>query len=151
LRLRSGEAPNCAYGPGEAPQNDEDGPKAASLEPPPPVFPLGGNLSRDAQRGVALEGESARRPDRPIRLPALFYLLPCEHWTKRRWTNPLERVNKEIGRRSDVIGNFPNDSAVIRLAGALLSEQNDCHEGGPAAPAVLSSPRRRLGAVRTAS
>jgi transposase-like protein len=54
-----------------------------------------------------------------------FYLLPREHWTKLRSTNPLERVNKEIGRRSDVVGIFPNDASVIRLAGALLSEQND--------------------------
>jgi putative transposase len=54
-----------------------------------------------------------------------FYLLPQEHWTKLRSTNPLERVNKEIGRRSDVVGIFPNDASVIRLAGALLSEQND--------------------------
>ena len=54
-----------------------------------------------------------------------FYAFPREHWTKLRSTNPLERVNKEIGRRSDVIGIFPNDASVIRLAGALLSEQND--------------------------
>jgi putative transposase len=54
-----------------------------------------------------------------------FYSFPPEHWPKLRSTNPLERVNKEIGRRSDVIGIYPNDRALIRLAGMLLIEQND--------------------------
>jgi transposase-like protein len=54
-----------------------------------------------------------------------FYAFPREHWTKLRSTNPLERVNKEIGRRSDVVGIFPNDASAIRLVGALLIEQND--------------------------
>jgi putative transposase len=42
-----------------------------------------------------------------------FYSFPREHWTKLRSTNPLERVNKEIGRRSDVVGIYPNDRALI--------------------------------------
>jgi transposase-like protein len=54
-----------------------------------------------------------------------FYEFPREHWPKLRSTNPLERVNKEIGRRSDVVGIYPNDQALIRLAGMLLVEQND--------------------------
>jgi transposase-like protein len=54
-----------------------------------------------------------------------FYRFPREHWSKLRSTNPLERVNREIGRRSDVVGIFPNDASLIRLAGMLLIEQND--------------------------
>jgi len=54
-----------------------------------------------------------------------FYELPPEHWSKLRSTNPLERVNREIGRRTDVVGIFPNDAALLRLAGMLLIEQND--------------------------
>jgi transposase-like protein len=54
-----------------------------------------------------------------------FYALPDEHWTKLRSTNPLERVNREIGRRTDVVGIFPNDKALLRLAASLVIEQND--------------------------
>ena len=54
-----------------------------------------------------------------------FYRFPEAHWPKLRSTNPLERVNREIGRRSDVVGIFPNDASAIRLSGALLIEQND--------------------------
>jgi putative transposase len=54
-----------------------------------------------------------------------FYAFPSAHWRKLRSTNPLERFNKEIGRRTDVVGIFPDDQALIRLAGMLCIEQND--------------------------
>ena len=54
-----------------------------------------------------------------------FYQFPAAHWPKLRSTNPLERVNRENGRRTDAVGIFPNDASALRLAGALLTEQND--------------------------
>jgi len=50
---------------------------------------------------------------------------PKAHRTQIASTNPLERVNAEIKRRTDVVGIFPNDAAIVRLIGALLLEQND--------------------------
>ena len=113
---------------------------AASL----PRLPARNGLSSptgDLQRRELRAGHRTRRPgDRaPRRASAegrpaaegaeedllAFYRFPQAHWSKLRSTNPLERVNREIGRRSDVVGIFPNDAAAIRLAGALLIEQND--------------------------
>jgi putative transposase len=54
-----------------------------------------------------------------------FYCFPADHWPKLRSTNPLERVNREIGRRTDVVGIFPNDRSLIRLAASIVIEQND--------------------------
>jgi putative transposase len=54
-----------------------------------------------------------------------FYSFPADHWRKLRSTNPLERLNREIGRRTDVVGIFPDDRSLIRLATMLCIEQND--------------------------
>jgi putative transposase len=47
------------------------------------------------------------------------------HWSQIRSTNPLERLNREVKRRTNVASIFPNEAAIVRLVGAILLEQND--------------------------
>jgi putative transposase len=54
-----------------------------------------------------------------------FMDFPREHCTKLYSTNPLERLNGEIKRRTEIVGIFPNEAALVRLVGAILLEQND--------------------------
>lgn len=54
-----------------------------------------------------------------------YMTFPVQHRVKLHSTNPLERLNKEVKRRADVVGIFPNEQSIVRLIGAILLEQND--------------------------
>jgi putative transposase len=67
-----------------------------------------------------------RCPDGRERADVLAYMaVPAQHRTKLHSTNPLERLNKEVKGRADVVGIFPNEASITRLLGAVPLEQND--------------------------
>ena len=78
------------------------------------------------RRPTQAQGAKARRPHGrgPARRPRL-YELPQGAPPELHSTNPLERLNGEIKRRTNVVGIFPNEDAITRLVGAILLEQND--------------------------
>jgi putative transposase len=54
-----------------------------------------------------------------------YMTFPSQHRVKLHSTNPLKRLNKEVKRRADVVGIFPNEDSIVRVIGAVLLEQND--------------------------
>jgi putative DNA primase/helicase len=79
----------------------------------------------NAERLVDRHGPELRFSPGPGWHLLAFYAFPADHRAKLRSTNPLERFNREIGRRTDVVGIFPNDRSLIRLAASVVIEQND--------------------------
>jgi len=75
---------------------------------------------------VQESADAARTQWRSVECDVLaFMTFPRAHWTQIYSTNPLERLNAEIKRRTNVVGIFPNDASITRLVGAMMLEQND--------------------------
>ena len=93
------------------------------------IFAQESKADAEAQWGVVADALRERQPKlgdlMDVSRDDAYMDFPREHWPQIASTNPLERVNREIKRRADVIGIFPNDDAIVRLVGALMLETND--------------------------
>ena len=95
------------------------------------IFALGTPEEVEARYDEVTDTLTARFPKaaesmRQARTDVLaFAAFPSSHWHKIWSNNPLERLNKEVKRRSNVVGIFPNDTAALRLIGAVLADQHD--------------------------
>jgi transposase-like protein len=95
------------------------------------IFAQPDHVSALAELRKVADGLRPRSPQAAVLLEdaaedvLAYWHCPSEHHRQLHSTNPLERLNKEIKRRSNVVGIFPNRAAVIRLVGAVLLEQND--------------------------
>jgi transposase-like protein len=95
------------------------------------IFAQGSSDEVWAQHGRVVAQLEARFPEAGALLadPAhdilAFTSFPQAHWRQIWSNNPLERLHKEVRRRTDVVGIFPSRSAIIRLVGAVLAEQHD--------------------------